>query len=145
MPMDVDTSIYREDRDSIFLRMFGRSPQTRIIDLFLDNPFFEFTRLEMVEALGMAKVTMYNTIPLIEQSGIIIHSRKIGRSQLYRLNADSEAVKNLRRMIQDISFKIADHELEALDSSTIRTDMPPQFETMSDGQIKDKILSITEK
>ena len=122
--MEGDISFYREDRDSIFLRMFGRSPQTRIIDLFLDNPFFEFTRLEMVEALGMAKVTMYNTIPLIMQSGIIVSSRKIGRSQLYRLNADSEAVKSLHKMLQDISLKIAAHELEALDSSVIKADTP---------------------
>ena len=120
--MDVNRSLYREDRESIFLRMFGRSPQTRIIDLFLDNPFFEFTRLEMVEALGMAKITMYNTIPLIEQSGIIVPSRKIGRSQLYRLNADSETVKNLRSMIKDISYKIAESELEQLDSPIIKAE-----------------------
>jgi len=108
--MNIDSSLYREDRDSILLKTFGRSPQTRIIDLFLDNPFFEFTRMEMVEALGMAKVTMYKTIPEIEAKGIIVPTRKIGRSQLYRLNGDSEVVKNLRNMIRSISFKIAENE-----------------------------------
>ncbi|MCW4012276.1 MAG: hypothetical protein NWF07_04705 [Candidatus Bathyarchaeota archaeon] len=112
--MEDNTSPYREDRNSIFLKTFGKSPQTRIIDLFLDNPFFEFTRLEMIEALGMAKVTMYNTIPLIVQSGIITPSRKIGRSQLYRLNGDSPIVKNLRNIIKEASFEVA--ELEILDS-----------------------------
>jgi len=108
--MDTSNSLYREGRESILLNVFGKSPQTRIIDLFLDNPFFEFTRLEMVEALGMAKITMYNTLPLIEQSGIIVPTRRIGRSQLYRLNGNSDTVKNLRKMIQDISFSIAASE-----------------------------------
>ena len=92
--------------------MLGRSPQTRIIDLFLDNPFFEFTRMEMVKALGMAKITLYNTIPLIQQMGIIVPTRKIGKTQLYRLNGDSPVVDNLRDAIQEISFKIAESELE---------------------------------
>jgi len=108
--MDGTISLYREGRDSIFLRMFGRSPQTRIIDLFLDNPFFDLSRMEMVEALGMAKITMYKTIPLIENSGIIVPSRKIGKTQLYRLDGDSPTVKHLRSVIRDISFKIAESE-----------------------------------
>ena len=92
------------------MRIFGRSPQTRIIDMFLDNPFFDLSRMEMVESLGMAKITMYKTIPLIEDSGIIVPSRKIGKTQLYRLNGDSSAVKHLRSVIRDISFKLAESE-----------------------------------
>ena len=111
LSMDVDSSLYREGRDSILLRIFGRSPQTRIIDMFLDNPFFDLRRMEMVESLGMAKITMYKTIPLIEDSGIIVPSRKIGKTQLYRLNGDSATVKHLRSVIRDLSFKIAENEI----------------------------------
>ena len=113
--MEIKSSLYREGRDSIFLRIFGRSPQTRIIDMFLDNPFFDLSRMEMVEALGMAKVTMYKTIPMIEDSGVIVPSRKIGKTQLYRLNGDSAAVKHLRSVVRDISFKIAESESHSLE------------------------------
>lgn len=113
--MEMKSSLYREGRDSIFLRIFGRSPQTRIIDLFLDNPFFDLSRMEMVEALGMAKVTMYKTIPIIEDSGVIVPSRKIGKTQLYRLNGDSAAVKHLRGVVRDISFNIAESESHSLE------------------------------
>jgi len=137
--MGVSSSMYREGRDSILLRMFGKSPQTRIIDLFLDNPFFEFTRLEMVEVLGMAKITMYNTIPLIEQSGIIIPSRRVGRSQLYRLNGDSDTVKNLRGVIRGISFNIAESELEELDTSDQEENTPP-FNLTVEEETSEKLL-----
>jgi len=110
--MDIKSTRYREGRNSILLNMFGRSPQTRIIDLFLDNIFFEFSRIEMIEILGMAKITMYKTIPRIEDSGIITPSRKIGKTQLYRLNGDSSTVKHLRGIIRDISFKMAETALE---------------------------------
>lgn len=109
--MDIKSTRYRDGRDSILLNMFGRSPQTRIIDLFMDNIFFEFSRMEMIEILGMAKITMYKTIPMIEDSGIIVPSRKIGKTQLYRLNGDSSTVKHLRGIIRDISFKMAESAL----------------------------------
>ena len=64
----------------------------------------------MTEALGMAKITMYNTLPRIEAVGIVVPSRKIGKSQLYRLNNDSTIVKNLRRIIHDVSMKQAELE-----------------------------------
>lgn len=108
--MSENNSIYKEGRDSIFLDIFGTSPETRIIDFFLDNPLFDFSRIEMTEALGMAKITMYNTLPKIEAMGIVNPSRKIGKSQLYKLNSESNIVKNLRRIIQDVSMKIAELE-----------------------------------
>jgi hypothetical protein len=38
----------------------------------MDNPLFEFTRGEIKEALGMAKVTIYNTLPDLKASGVIV-------------------------------------------------------------------------
>ncbi len=61
--MDVTPSaMYGKDRRSVLLRLFGKSPETRIIDLFLDNPLFEFTRNEVIESLGMAKSTLFSLL-----------------------------------------------------------------------------------
>lgn len=126
--MEIKSTRYRKGRDSILLTMFGRSPQTRIIDLFLDNAFFDFSRMEMVEVLGMAKITIYKTIPLIENSGIIVPSRKIGKTQLYRLNGDSSTVKHLRRIIRDISFKSAESEVDELHpQDAMKSEAPIEF------------------
>jgi hypothetical protein len=103
--------MYRENRDSIFLNLLGRSPQSRIIDLFLDNPLYEFTKNEIIAALGMAKITLYNTLPIIEESDIIKITRKIGKANLYRLNSKSDNVKNLRSIIRNYSTALAASEL----------------------------------
>lgn len=93
-------AMYGKDRHSVILRLFGKSPETRIIDLFLDNPLFEFTRNEIVDSLGMAKSTLFRVLPGLEDVGLIEETRKIGKASLYRLNGESPVVKNLRTTIR---------------------------------------------
>ncbi len=71
--MSLGTSHYKENRESIFLTSFGRSPESRVIDLFLDNPLFDLSRKEIIEALGMAKVTLYRVLPLINIDNLLYH------------------------------------------------------------------------
>ena len=113
----MENTLYREGRTSIYFELFGRSPQTRLMDLFLDNPFFEFSRPELIEALGMAKVTIYNVLPSLVQSDMVVNTRKVGNAQLFRLNGQSEDVKALRSIIRNFSTKLS--ELEPSESKAI--------------------------
>jgi len=113
-------SMYRVDRGSIFLTLLGRSPTARLIDLFLDNSLFEFTRIEIIQAVGMAKSTLYKTLPILEEAGIIINTRKIGKSSLYRLNSDSEIVQYLQAIIRSYSTAMARAEEGTAVSETER-------------------------
>jgi len=54
-----------KEYESIIIKTFGTSPKLRIIDFFLDNPFFDFTKKEVIEALGMSKQTFYKYLSLI--------------------------------------------------------------------------------
>ena len=102
--------MYKDDRRSILLTLFGSNPNTRVLDLFLDNPLFEFTRNEIMESLGMAKTTLYKTLPDFELSGVIVETRKIGKARLFRLNRDSEVVKDLERVVRSYAGTLADKE-----------------------------------
>ena len=104
---DREMSRYGAERGSIFLSLFGRSPQSRILDLFLDNPLYEFTKNEMLAALGMAKVTLYRTLPDIVRSNVVVITRKIGKANLYRLNPESDIVAHLRYIIRSYSTALA--------------------------------------
>jgi predicted transcriptional regulator len=92
--------MYRENRESVILTLFGSSPKTRILDLFLDNPLFEFTKNEIIKDLGMAKSTLYAFLPELEKEGIIKETRKIGKASLYRLNSESPLVHELKSLIR---------------------------------------------
>jgi len=62
--------------ESILIKTLGNSPKLRIIDFFLDNPSFDFTKKEVIEALGMSKQTFYKYFPDLEKYEIIKVSRR---------------------------------------------------------------------
>ena len=86
----------KEQYKSILIKTFGNSPKLRIMDFFLDNPLFDFTKKEVIEALGMGKKTFYKYFPELEEYGIVKVSRKIGKAKLYKLNGEHPLVKMLR-------------------------------------------------
>ena len=95
-----NVDMYGEDRRSVILELFGSSPKTRVLDLFLDNPLFEFTRNEVVDALGMAKSTLYEVLPELVGASVVVETRRIGKAQLYRLNDESPVVDGIRGLIR---------------------------------------------
>ena len=91
---------------SILLGVFGSTPQLRLVDFFLDNPRFDFTRGEIVAALGMAKRTLARHLPELLDSGVVEVSRKMGRAELYRLNSDSDVVVGLRKLEDSLASRV---------------------------------------
>ena len=96
--------------ESILIKTLGDSPKLRIIDFFLDNPLFDFTKKEVIEALGMSKQTFYKYFQDLENYEIVKVSRKIGRAKLYKLNLEHPLVEMLREYEKKISLQIAEKE-----------------------------------
>jgi len=95
---------------SILLKTLGYSPKLRIVDFFLDNPLFDFTKKEVIEALGMSKQTFYKYFTDLEEYGIVTVSRKIGKARLYRMNLKHPLVSMLREYEAELSLQIAERE-----------------------------------
>jgi DNA-binding transcriptional ArsR family regulator len=104
----------KKEYQSILLKTLGDSPKLRIIDFFLDNPLFDFTKKEVIEALGMSKQTFYKYFKDIEKYGIVNVSRKIGRAKLYKINLENPIVKMLREFETQLSLIIAEQEAEKM-------------------------------
>jgi len=104
----------KKEYQSILLKTLEDSPKLRIIDFFLDNPLFDFTKKEVIEALGMSKQTFYKYFKDIEKYGIVNVSRKIGRAKLYKINLENPIVKMLREFETQLSLIIAEQEAEKM-------------------------------
>jgi len=104
----------KREYQSILLKTLGNSPKLRIIDFFLDNPFFDFTKKEIIEALGMSKQTFYKYFSDIEKYEIVVVSRRIGRAKLYKLNPKHPLVTMLREYERKVSLRMAEREVEKL-------------------------------
>ena len=100
----------KKEYQSILLRTLGDSPKLRIIDFFLDNQLFDFTKKEVLEALGMSKQTFYKYFPDIEKYNIVTVSRRIGKANLYKINPENPLVKMLREYETQLSLQIAEQE-----------------------------------
>lgn len=83
------------ESESLLLKVLGKSPQLRIVDFFLDNRMFDYSKKEIIEELGMSKTTFYRVWREIEGREMVRVTRKFGKTKLYKLNTDNELVKNL--------------------------------------------------
>lgn len=104
----------RNEYSSIILKTLGDSPRLRIVDFFLDNPMFDFTKKEVIEALGMNKQTFYKYFPELEEYEIVKVSRRIGKAKLYRINPEHPLVNMLREYEKKVSLQIAEKEAEKM-------------------------------
>jgi DNA-binding transcriptional ArsR family regulator len=100
----------KKEYESILLRAFGNSPKLRIIDFFLDNPLFDFTKKEVVEALGMSKQTFYKYFEDLEDLAVVKVSRRIGKAKLYKINLENPMVKLVREYETELSLQVAEQE-----------------------------------
>jgi DNA-binding transcriptional ArsR family regulator len=104
----------KKEYESIIIKTLGNSPKLRIVDFFLDNPLFDFTKKEVIEALGMSKQTFYKYFPELAEYGIVKVSRRIGKAKLYKLNLEHPLVSMLREYEKKVSLQIAEKEAAKL-------------------------------
>lgn len=102
----------KTEYQSILLKTLGDSPKLRIIDIFLDNPFFDFSKEELARELAMSKQTLYKNFKDLEDLGVVQYSRQIGRATMYKLNKQHPMVKKLDEMTNEMSVQIAEKEME---------------------------------
>ena len=81
--------------ETLLLKCLGNSPTLRIIDFFLDNRLFDYTKNEIIENLNIGRVTFFKYWKELEELGVVKVTRKIGRSKLYKLNEENEIVQKL--------------------------------------------------
>jgi DNA-binding transcriptional regulator GbsR (MarR family) len=86
---------------TLLIQFLGNNPTLRIIDFFLDNRT-DYSKKEIIEALGMSKTTFYKVWRQLEKFKVVLPTRKYGKAQLFRLNEENAVVKKL--MILDFTL-----------------------------------------
>ena len=96
--------------ESLIATVFGYSPQMRILNYLLDFPTNDFTKKEIIQALGMSKQTFYKYFDSLEDTGMIKVSRAIGKAKLYKIDKSSPMIKTITEFERKLSMQIADRE-----------------------------------
>lgn len=99
---------------SLLVKTLGCSPKMKILDYLLDFPTSDFTKKEILEALGMSKQTFYKYFADLEEVGIVKVNRTIARAKLYKVDVDNPVVRDLAGLERKISLQIAEREEKKL-------------------------------
>jgi len=88
----------RKENKSIFLEHFGDTPQLRVIDFLIDNHFFDYPMTEIARESNVSYNSLKVFFKKFIDSGILIKTRKVGKSDYYKMNLENPFVQNLIRL-----------------------------------------------
>ena len=102
-----------KERKSLFLEQFGDTPQLRVLDFLIDNHFFDYPMTEIARGSNVS----YNSLKLFFNkfiaSDILVKTRRIGKSDYYKLNLNNSFVNNLIKLDWILTKKMLNPEKEA--------------------------------
>ena len=101
-----------KENKSIFMEYFGDTPQLRVLDFFIDNHFFDFPLTEIARESNVSYNSLASFLPDWIEKKIIIKTRKIGKSDYYKLNLENSFVKNIIKLDWSLVKKTAFSEIK---------------------------------
>lgn len=85
-------------------RMFTGSAMAKILD-FLDTfQEWDYNKTDISKNSGVNIRTILRLLPTLEDYGIIVNTRNVGKSQMYKFNAESPIAKAVHTLITQISI-----------------------------------------
>ncbi len=87
-----------KENKSLFLEQFGDTPQLRLLDFFIDNHFFDFPLTEMAKESNISYNSLKVILPQFLKNEIILKTRRMGKSNYYKLNIENSFVKSIMKL-----------------------------------------------
>ncbi|HDK42189.1 MAG TPA: hypothetical protein ENG87_02315, partial [Candidatus Pacearchaeota archaeon] len=83
-----------EENKSAFLEYLGDTPKLRFLDFLIGNHFFDFNMTDMAKEANISYNSLKSFFDEFLKKGIIIKTRRVGKSDMYKLDMDNEIAKN---------------------------------------------------
>lgn len=80
---------------SLLLQLTGDLPLFKIIDFLVEHKGLDFTKKQIIEGSGISKATLFNYWKEVEKAGIVMATRKFGKTVLFTLNTKNPVVKKI--------------------------------------------------
>lgn len=93
---------------SAFLETMGESPRNKVLEYFVECDTLDIAISDIIEEYNLNKATTYNLINKLLFQKIIIPTRKVGNTQLYRLNKENHVSQILMNIMNDCIARVAE-------------------------------------
>ena len=86
------------ENETIFVEVFGRTPLIKVLDFLITFQLFDYPLTEIAKNSGVSYSTLQIIWPKLEKNNIVIKTRRVGKSDLYKLNTKNPAVQQLIKL-----------------------------------------------
>ena len=83
-----------KENQSVFLEYFGDTPKLRFLNFLIGNHFFDFNMTDMAREANISYNSLISFFDDFLKKGIIIKTRRVGKSDMYKLNMDNPISQN---------------------------------------------------
>ena len=90
---------------SLFLEKFGDTPKLRVLDFLIENHFFDFPMTEIARGSNVSYNSLVSFFSGWVERGIVTKTRRIGKSDYFKLNLNNSFVKNIIKLDWSLTKK----------------------------------------
>ena len=80
---------------STFIEVFGNNPVMKVLDFLISFQMFDYPLTEIAKNAEVSYSTLQTFWEKLERNNIVIKTRRVGKSDLYKLNTQNPAVQQL--------------------------------------------------
>lgn len=84
--------------ETIFIEIFGNNPIIKVLDFLMAFQLFDYPLTEIAKNSGVSYSTLQIFWNKLEKNNIVVKTRRVGKSNLYKLNTENPAVKQLIKL-----------------------------------------------
>ena len=86
------------ENKTIFIEVFGSNPVMKVLDFLISFQAFDYPLTEIAKNSGVSYSTLQTFWDKLERNKIVIKTRRVGKSDLYKLNTSNPAIKQLIKL-----------------------------------------------
>jgi len=86
------------ENETIFTEIFGSNPIIKILDFLITFQLFDYSLTEIAKNSGVGYSTLQTFWEKLERNNIVVKTRRVGKSDLYKLNTNNLAVQQLIKL-----------------------------------------------
>ena len=84
--------------ETIFVEVFGNNPVIKVLDFLITYQLFDYPLTEIAKNSEISYSTLQTFWHKLEKNNIVIKTRRVGKSDLYKLNTNNPAIKQLIKL-----------------------------------------------
>jgi hypothetical protein len=86
------------ENDTVFIEVFGNNPIIKVLDFLITFQLFDYPLTEIAKNSEVSYSTLQTFWDKLERNCMVIKTRRIGKSDMYKLNTNNPAVKQLIKL-----------------------------------------------